>query len=141
MNGHTLSRLLRLRQLQHEQAKGGLVRANERQRQASAEAQRRAEVLGSLQLPDRAEAATWLAVAAARQSAALAVRDSRELVRLASVGVQNATAEWSQARAAARGLERLELRQQEIERAATIAREQREQDDRSATRAQPGDDE
>jgi len=57
------------------------------------------------------------------------------------VGVQDATAEWSQARAAARGLERLELRQQERERDAAIAREQREQDDRSATRAQRGADE
>jgi flagellar biosynthesis chaperone FliJ len=141
MNGHTLSRLLRLRQLQHDQAKGELVRANDAQRQAAAEAQRRAEVLGSLQLPDRAEAATWLAVAAARQSAALAVRDSRELVRLAAVGVQDATTEWSHARAAARGLERLELRQQEIERAALIAREQREQDDRSASRSPGGADE
>jgi hypothetical protein len=141
MNGRTLARLLRLRQLQHDVAKGGLVRANDSQRQAGAEAHRRAEALAALQLPDRAEAVTWLAMAAARQSAALAVRDSRELVRLASVGVQEASVEWSQARAAARGFERLEQHQQELERAEQRAREQREQDDRSATRAMRGVDE
>jgi flagellar FliJ protein len=140
MRGSTLSRLLRLRQLQHDQAKGGLVRANDARRQAAAEAQRRAEVLASLHLPDRDEAVTWLAVAAARQSAALAVRDSRELVRLSTVTVQEASAEWSQARAAARGLERLEQRQRDSERADARAREQREQDDRSATRATRGED-
>jgi flagellar protein FliJ len=141
VNGHTLARLLRLRQLQHDVAKGGLVRANDSQRQAAAEAHRRAAALAALQLPDRDEAVTWLAMAAAQQSAALAVRDSRELVRLASVSVQEASAEWSQARAAARGLERLEQRQQELERADQRAREQREQDDRSATRAMRGEDE
>jgi len=141
MKGHTLSRLLRLRQVQHDQAKGALVRANEAQRQAEAEARRRAEVLASLQLPERGEAVTWLAMAAARQSAALAVRDSRELVRLAAIGVHDASAEWSHARAAARGLERLAERQQEAERAEATAREQREQDDRSATRASRGEGE
>jgi flagellar FliJ protein len=141
MNGKSLARLLRLRQLQHDVAKGGLVRANDSQRRAAAEAHRRAEALAALQLPDRDEAVTWLAMAAARRSAALAVRDSRELVRLASVSVEEASAEWSHARAAARGLERLEQRQQELERAEHRAREQREQDDRSATRAMRGEDE
>lgn len=135
MNGRTLSRLLRLRQLQHDMAKVVLVRANESEQQAKLEVIRRGEVLQSMQLPDRGEAVTWLAVAAARQSAALAVRDGRELVRQATEHTQDARADWSRARSAARGMERLELHQQEQERAADQAREQREQDDQSATRA------
>jgi flagellar biosynthesis chaperone FliJ len=140
MKDSTLARLLRLRQLQHDLAKGALVRANEDRQEAAAEAHRRAEVLASLRLPDRDEGIHFLAMAAAQRSAALAVRDSRELVRLASVTVQEASAEWSHARAAARGLERLEQRQQELARADLRAREQREQDDRSATRAMRGED-
>jgi len=56
MNGHTLARLLRLRQLQHDVAKGGLMRANDSQRQAAAEAHRRAAALAALQLPALATA-------------------------------------------------------------------------------------
>jgi flagellar FliJ protein len=138
MNSRLLARLLRLRQIQHDMAKVTLVRANEAQQQAELEANRRAEVLRSMQLPDRGEAVTWLAMAAARQSAALAVRDGRELVRLAAADTGQASSEWSRARAAARGLERLEQRQQELARADERAREQREQDDRSATRATQG---
>jgi flagellar FliJ protein len=139
MNSRMLARLLRLRQLQHDLAKATLVRANEAQQQAELEASRRAEVLRSLQLPDRDDAVTWLAMAASRQSAALAVRDSRELVRLATVDAQQASSEWSRARAAARGLERLEERQQAMARAEQLAREQREQDDRAATAARAED--
>lgn len=135
MNSRMLARLLRLRQIQHDMAKVTLVRANEAQNQAELEASRRAEVLRSLQLPDRDEAVTWLAMAAARQSAALAVRDSRELVRIAAADVDDAASEWSRARAAARGLERLEERQQSLARAEEQRREQREQDDRAATAA------
>jgi flagellar biosynthesis chaperone FliJ len=135
MNSRMLARLLRLRQIQHDMAKVTLVRANDAQQQAELEASRRAEVLRSLQLPDRDSAVTWLAMAASRQSAALAVRDGRELVRIAAENVERASGEWSQARAAARGLERLEQQQQAIARAAEQAREQREQDDRAATAA------
>lgn len=135
MNGRLLARLLRLRQIQHDLAKVTLVRANEAQQQAELEAHRRSEVLRSMQLPDREEAVTWLAMAAARQSAALAVRDGRELVRLAALDAGQATSEWTRARAAARGLERLEQHQQQLARADERAREQREQDDRSATQA------
>lgn len=140
MKDSTLARLLRLRQIQQDLAKGGLTRANEARQQAAVEAQRRADVLASLHLPDRDEGIHFLAMAAAQQSAALAVRDSRELVRLASVRVSEATTEWSAARASARGLERLEQRQQAQARAEQRAREQREQDDRSATRALRGED-
>jgi flagellar biosynthesis chaperone FliJ len=140
MNSRTLARLLRLRQLQHDLAKVALVNANESRQQAAAEARRRTEVLQSLQLPERDEAVTFLAMTAARQSAALAVRDSRELVRLAQVGATDASAEWSHARSAARGLERLEQRQQDQLRADLTKREQREQDDRSATRAMRGEE-
>jgi flagellar biosynthesis chaperone FliJ len=140
MNGRALSRLLRLRQLQHDLAKVALVGANNAKQQAADEAKRRNEVLQSLHLPDRDDAVTFLAMTAARQSAALAVRDSRELLRLAKVGAQEATSEWSQARAAARGLERLEQRQQDQSRADLAKRDQREQDDRSATRAMRGED-
>jgi flagellar FliJ protein len=135
VNGRTLTRLLRLRQLQHDAAKATLANANNAKRSAEEESARRAEILQSLHLPDRAEAATWLAMAASRQSAALAVRDSAELARLATAGAEGATADWARARAAARGLERLEERQRTAERAELQAREQREQDDRSATRA------
>ena len=135
MNARMLARLLRLRQIEHDMAKVTLVRANEAQQQAELEATRRAEVLRSLQLPDRDNAVTWLAMAASRQSAALAVRDGRELVRLATTDAEQASLEWSRARAAARGFERLEEQQQAIARAAERAREQREQDDRAATAA------
>ena len=104
MNGRTLARLLRLRQLQHDGAKVTLARANDAKRSAEADSAYRAEVLQSLHLPDRAEAATFLAMTASRQSAAIAVRDSAELVRLATVGAEAATADWARARAAARGL-------------------------------------
>ncbi len=83
MNGRMLARLLRLRQLQHDAAKVALANANEARRATEEERLRRAEMLHSLHLPDRADAATWLAMAASRQSAALAVSDSAELVRLA----------------------------------------------------------
>ncbi|MFL6099153.1 MAG: hypothetical protein ACJ71T_04270 [Actinomycetales bacterium] len=135
MNSRMLARLLRLRQIQHDMAKVTLVRANDVQQQAELEASRRAEVLRSLQLPDRDAAVTWLAMAAARQSAALAVRDGRELVQIAAANAEQASGEWSRARAAARGLERLEQQQQAIARAEEQAREQREQDDRAATAA------
>jgi flagellar biosynthesis chaperone FliJ len=141
VNTRLLARLLRLRQIQHDMAKVTLVRANETQHQAELEASRRAEVLRSMQLPERDEAVTWLAMAAARQSAALAVRDGRELVRLTTAEASQATSEWSHARAAARGLERLEQRQQELARSEERAREQREADDRSATRAMLGREE
>ncbi len=135
MNGRTLSRLLRLRQLQHDGAKATLARANDVKRSAENDSVQRAEVLQSLHLPDRADAATFLAMTASRQSAAIAVRDSAELVRLATAGAEAATADWARARAAARGLERLEERQRELHARELQAREQREQDDRSATRA------
>ncbi len=135
MKGSTLARLLRLRQIQHDQAKAVLVRANEARGDADAEARRRAEVLHSMHLPEREEAITFLAVTAARQSAALAVRDSRDLLRITTDGVHLATADWSHARAAARGLERLEERHQEQLEVEQRKEEQREQDDRSATRA------
>jgi len=135
MNSRMLARLLRLRQIQHDMAKVTLVRANDAQQQAELEASRRAEVLRSLQLPDRDAAVTWLAMAASRQSAALAVRDGRELVRLAAENADQASGEWTRARAAARGLERLEQQQQAIARAQQQASEQREQDDRAATAA------
>lgn len=135
MNGRTLQRLLRLRQLQHDAAKVTLSGANESKRQAQEEQLRRSEVLASLHLPDRSEAATFLAMTAARQSAALAVRDSAELVRLTTTGAEVATADWARARAAARGLERLEERQREARAKDLQTREQREQDDRSASRA------
>ena len=108
------------------------MRSSGRPRTSSAH---RAEVLQSLHLPDRADAATFLAMTASRQSAAIAVRDSAELVRLATAGAEAATADWARARAAARGLERLEERQRELHARELQAREQREQDDRSATRA------
>ena len=92
----------------------------------------------SLQLPDRAEAVTFLAMAAARQSAALAVRDSRELVRLATDGVQDGDrrvvagpgrgARPRAARAASAGAARARPAQ---------GREQREQDDRSGDPREP----
>src|SRR6185437_4768312 len=105
------------------------------------ERQRRSEVLQSLQLPDRAEAANWLATTASRQSAALAVLDGAELLRIASATAEGAAADWARARAAARGLERLEQRSRELAIKQQQARDQREQDDRSATRAfEPGDD-
>ena len=135
MNGRTLSRLLRLRQLQHDAAKVTLATANDAKRTAEDERTRRAEVLQSLHLPERADAATFLAMTASRQSAAIAVRDSAELVRLATSGAEAATADWARARAAARGLERLDERQRELHAKELQAREQREQDDRSATRA------
>jgi flagellar FliJ protein len=135
VNGRTLSRLLRLRQLEHDAAKVALANANEAKRGAEEERASRNEVLHSLHLPDRAEAAAWLAVTAARQSAAIAVRDSAELVRLATGGAEIAAADWARARAAARGLERLEERNREAQAKELQAREQREQDDRSATRA------
>jgi len=141
MNGRGLSRLLRLRQLQHDAAKGKLLRANDAQQLAELERQRRSEVLQSLQLPDRAEAANWLATTASRQSAALAVLDGAELLRIASATAEGAAADWARARAAARGLERLEQRSRELAIKQQQARDQREQDDRSATRAfEPGDD-
>lgn len=135
MNGRMLARLLRLRQLQHDAAKVALANANEARRATEEERLRRAEMLHSLHLPDRADAATWLAMAASRQSAALAVSDSAELVRLAVAEAEGAAQDWSRARAAARGLERIEERQREAEAHDRQAREQREQDDRSATRA------
>jgi flagellar biosynthesis chaperone FliJ len=74
-------------------------------------------------------------MAASQESAALAVRDGRELVAIAAANTEQASSEWSRARAAARGLERLEQRQQQIARAEELARDQREQDDRAASAA------
>jgi hypothetical protein len=135
MNSRSLSRLVRLRRLQDDAAKANLLRANASRADAEMERIRRTEALTALRLPERADAASWLAVTASRQSAALAIRDSIEVLRHSAVQAQAATDEWTKARTALRGFERLEEMRAEVERARELALEQREQDDRSASRA------
>jgi hypothetical protein len=138
MNGQSLARLLRLRRLQHDLAGAGVGRAQAQLELARAERERRAELLAGMRLPDRADAAIWLAAVASQRAAVEAVRSSIDLEQAAHQGLDGSLEHWRQTRTAARSLERLTTRMAVLERQEQLRSEQHEQDDRSASRWTPG---
>ena len=104
-----LAGLLRLRQLQQDQAATGMARANSRSEEArSRRAAARKDLGGSAETA--VSSASLRAIAAARASSQSMLADLDALAAAAAADLEEARAEYTQARRMAVGLEKLELR-------------------------------
>lgn len=132
-----LAGLLRLRAMQEEQAAAELARANASLRAAERRERRTAQALAESELPERADDLSWQAAVAGRAAAsgllteAVAARDTVDF------RVRRATGDWSDARASALMIRKLEERHQAALEAEELRLEQLVLDEAASRRAVP----
>lgn len=133
-----LAGLLRLRQVQQEQAASDLASANSRARESAARQNRARAALGGVGA-EATSSNVLYAIAAARSS-------SRSmLAELEAVGIHDqekvneAAAAYAQARARSLGLEKLETRHNATQNDADLATQQAAIDEIASTSAENGD--
>lgn len=119
-----LAGLLRLRNLQEEQAAAALALAHAERRAAQKRRDETAEMLSGTGLPERADHLTWQAAIAGRAAVNGLLGEARAALEVVEVRVDAATHEWSAARTKAATLEKLEDRHEVLERAEELRAEQ-----------------
>ncbi|MET1155648.1 flagellar FliJ family protein [Arthrobacter sp.] len=118
-----LAGLLRLRQLQQDQAAGNLAAANNRARESGARVVAARNELGET-ISEVSDAATLHAVAAARSASRSMLADLENLDRTRQHEAQQAQQEFLAVRKQSVGLEKLETRHLEAEAVEELRREQ-----------------
>jgi flagellar FliJ protein len=118
-----LAGLLRLRQVQQEQAASDLASANARARE-NTERQNRARALLGGGDTEPTSASVLYAISAARASSRSMLAELQAVEAVDRVAVAAATAAYTAARSRSLGLEKLEARHAETENAVDLAAEQ-----------------
>jgi len=127
-----LAGLLRLRQLQQDQAATGMARANSRSEEMRGRRAAARKDLGT-SAETAVSSASLMAIAAARASSQSMLADLDALAAAAEADLEEAHAEYTQARRMAVGLEKLELRHGVELAAADLHAEQGVLDEIAAT--------
>lgn len=133
----SLAGLMRVRELQEEQAAADLALANSRKLRAEQDRIEKQRVLAEQEFPKVApalvmahtheavqNAATWHAVVAARASVAAMLRDSNQVLRAAEADADQATQEWHAAKTRAAMIEKLKQRHDRETQAEELRNEQ-----------------
>lgn len=132
-----LANLLRLRQLQEEQAAADLARANAERARAEARRQETADMLAGAAMPTDADPLTWRAAVAARASLGSLTTEAVAALEARRVAAEGATTDWSAARRDSRALEILADRHEVEQRKEDERVEQLALDETSLRRAAP----
>lgn len=135
MSGFRLAGLLRLRQMQEEQAAADLARANAARARAEERRRDTQAMLNDSMLPERTDELAWRAAVAARASLAGMLTESVLSVRSATAVVDDAGAAWSAARTLTTTLGKLEERHDREVRLAEDRAEQLVLDETAGRRA------
>ncbi|MDT0165141.1 flagellar FliJ family protein [Actinotalea sp. AC32] len=135
MSAFRLAGLLRLRQMQEEQAAADLARANAARARAEERRRDTEAMLNDAGLPERSDELAWRAAVAARASLAGMLTESVLTVRSAAAVVDDANAAWSAARTLTTTLGKLEERHDREVRLAEDRAEQLVLDETAGRRA------
>lgn len=135
-----LAGLLRLRGMQEEQAAGELAIANASLRAAERREQRTARALAESELPERADDLSWQAAVAARAGLTGLLTEAVAARDVVDFRVRQATGDWSDARARAQMIRKLEERHQAALVAEELRLEQLVLDEAASRRGAPGAD-
>jgi flagellar FliJ protein len=134
VKGFRLASVLRVRRVQEEISRAQLIRANADARTAWTEAQRREMRLAARRGPVDGAAAGYLGSITAGLARASDLSAARAAHQLAADTAADRAAGWTEAAARVQALEDLEDRHRAHEIEAQQKAEQKESDDRSATR-------
>ena len=118
-----LAGLLRLRQVQQDQAASDLASANSRARESAARQNRARAALGGVGA-EATSSSVLYAIAAARSSSRSMLSELEAVETLDRERVRQAADAYAQARARSLGLEKLEARHTETQNAADLAAQQ-----------------
>ncbi|WP_199422587.1 flagellar export protein FliJ [Actinotalea solisilvae] len=135
-----LAGLLRLRGMQEEQAAAHLARENASLTAAQRREEATARALAGTDLPERADDLSWQAAVAARAAATGMLAEAIAARDVVDFRVRRATGEWSDARARALMIRKLEERHQAALVAEELRLEQLVLDEAAARRRAPGAD-
>lgn len=143
--GFRLGGLLRLRRMQEDQAAAEAAQANAERRAAERRRIETAEMLAGTALPHSGDDLTWRAAIASRAAMTGLAGESVAALELADARVQQATEYWSDAKAKATALSKLEERHDAEVRAEEDRAEQLVLDEAAlrghgARSSRPGDD-
>jgi len=127
-----LAGLLRLRQVQQDQAASDLASANSRARESAARQNRARAALGGVGA-EATSSSVLYAIAAARSSSRSMLSELEAVETLDQERVRQAADAYAQARARSLGLEKLEARHAETQNAADLAAQQAAIDEIAST--------